>query len=401
MGLFCVNLHFRTEDHGALSAALDQFGNGRRRILPAKNGWTSLFEEQASMQDENRIRELGEGLSQELGVPAIAFLVHDSDIACYWLFDQGRLLDEYNSSPHYFDAHEADEDSLGPSGGQPEILARYCRNGVDQEELRELLAEEAVFAEAIVERLADALGIAVERALADYGDVADGGEGAEFGDDFNDEDDGPNILPLRTPTADQLTAMLRQVSRGAPADPQATALVEAAARNDVDEIDRLVSAGADIDAEGPAPLPAGQPMAGLSQLLGTAAAKFAMTPLLAAVVHKQRRAAERLLDLGADSNRIHPLFGGPVHAATAAGDVELLELLLDRGGNAQAPNLQGQTPLQLITAGRGTLDRLAQAQKMMRSMGFSPPAMLDQLSSVQLPMEGWDACEQLLKARIR
>ena len=110
MGLFCVNLHFRTSDDNAVSAALKQRGVSRCQVVPAANGWTSLYEEQASQQDDERIRDLARGLSDDLHVAAIAFLVHDSDVACYWLFDNGQLLDEYNSYPDYFDADaEGDE----------------------------------------------------------------------------------------------------------------------------------------------------------------------------------------------------------------------------------------------------------------------------------------------------
>src|SRR5579872_7298534 len=127
MGLFCVNLHFRSTDDKALAAALDRRGVQRYRVVPAKNGWTSLYEERTSQQDERWIRDLAGKLSHDLHVAAVAFLVHDSDIACYWLFDDGRLLDEYNSCPDYFDAGGR---GSGPSGGQTDILIRYCQPGI-------------------------------------------------------------------------------------------------------------------------------------------------------------------------------------------------------------------------------------------------------------------------------
>src|SRR5829696_2694227 len=114
MGLFCANLHFRTEDDRALSAALERRGVARYRLLPAGNGWTSLYEERASRQDDDWIRDLGGGLSQDLQVAAIAFLVHDSDVACYWLFDGGRLVDEYNSCSDYFDDDADPDESSRP-----------------------------------------------------------------------------------------------------------------------------------------------------------------------------------------------------------------------------------------------------------------------------------------------
>ena len=36
---------------------------------------------------------------------------------------------------------------------------------------------------------------------------------------------------------------------------------------------------------------------------------------------------------------------------------------------------------------------------MMKSMGAKLPGLAEQLSSVVLPIEGWDACERLLKER--
>ena len=69
MGLFCVNFHFRTTDDKALTEAVNRRGVTRYRIVPAKNGWTALYEEMASDQDDSRIRDLAGGLSEDLHVP--------------------------------------------------------------------------------------------------------------------------------------------------------------------------------------------------------------------------------------------------------------------------------------------------------------------------------------------
>jgi hypothetical protein len=186
------------------------------------------------------------------------------------------------------------------------------------------------------------------------------------------------------------------VPGGAPADPRVTALEQAAASGNTAEIDRLLAEGVAIDAEAPAPLPGGNLMAGLAQFIPGGVPQVMMTPLLAAVAHKQRLAAERLLDGGADPNRIDPRYGTPVHAATAAGEVELLQLLLDRGGDVNAGSAQGQTPLQMLADSRTGLERMAQLQAAWKSMGVKVPR---QMANVSLPREGWDACERLLKAR--
>jgi hypothetical protein len=399
MGLFCVNLHFRTADDKALSAALDRCRVTRSIILPAKGGWTSLYEEEASNQDDGRIRELAGGLSEELHVAAIAFMVHDSDIACYWLFENGKLIDEYNSCPDYFDDDVTDDESTGHSGGKPNVLVRYCRTGVRQEELAAILSEQTVFAENVTQRLADALGIDVERALSDYRDVA-GEEGANGGDDEGD-DGGPKLSPSGKGMPQGFAEVLDAMRPGAAVDPQVAALVEAAARGDTDEIARLIAAGVAIDAVAPIPFTGFPSLAGLGQLLPGGPPKIAMTPLLAAIAHKQRLAAEKLLASGADPNKVHPLFGTPVHAAAGAGAAELLELLIDRGGEVSARSAQGQTPLQILEVARKTNEnmKMDDLKAIMKSMGGKFRGLVEQMSNVTLPTEGWDACEKLLRSK--
>ena len=320
MGLFCVNFHFRSSDDKAIAKALDRRGVTESHVLPAKRGWTSLYEARASDQDENRIRELAGGLSEDLHTPAIAFVVHDSDIACYWLFDNGQLLDEYNSCPNYFDDDPTGDGPSGHSGGRPDVLLPYCRTGLGEDDLAEILGAETVFAESVIQGLADALGIDAERALSDYCDIA-GGEGPEGSDGRDDHDggddpgSGPNISRIQTGVAGQLAKMFGSEKPGAPSDPQANALVQAAADDDVEAIDRLLACGAMVNSEAPGPLAFGPAMAGLGPHFRGGAPKVAMTPLLAAVVHKRRGDVERLLEAWADPNRIHPLFGTPVHAA--------------------------------------------------------------------------------------
>lgn len=400
MGLFCVNLHFRTADDKALTAALNRRNITQNRVLPAKNGWTSLYEERASQQDDDRIRELASDLTKDLHVAAIAFMVHDSDIACYWLYDDGTLLDEYNSCPDYFD--EDGDGSSGPTGGQPAALLPYCRSGVTEANIEEILQGENVFAESVVEGLAEALGIESGRALADYRDegAAPGGD-----DDSDDEGDGDDDGggPVAAPPAVGLMGRLAKMFGVGAADagaPKSAALVQAAASDDVETIERLLAEGVAVDGEAPAPLPGGQSMAGLGQVFPGGLPKIAMTPLLAALVHKKRAAVVSLLNAGADPNRVHPMFGTAVHTATGAGEVEFLQLLIDRGGDITARNAKGQTPLEVVVASRATLDRLAQAQAMMKSMGMRAPGLVDKLSNITLPTEGWDACERLLKARL-
>ena len=140
------------------------------------NGWATLYEELASEQDDTRIESLTADLSRDLQVPAIAFMVHDSDIACYWLFENGRLLDQFNSCPDYFDDAMDDEPS-GATGGRPEIRLPFTLLGVQAAQLEAILSQKSLFAENVIEQLAETLGIAPERAVGDFRNgFMDGGE---------------------------------------------------------------------------------------------------------------------------------------------------------------------------------------------------------------------------------
>src|SRR5262249_29771447 len=146
------------------------------------------------------------------------------------------------------------------------------------------------------------------------GDGGPGGMGAP--DDDDDDDGGLSASPVQAGLVERLAK--RFELSGASPDPQLTALVQAAARGDADEIDRPLADGVAVNGEAPAPLPGGQLIPGLAQVFPGGVPQIAMTPLLAAVVNKQRPSAERLLGRGADPNLVHPRYGTPIHAAAGA-----------------------------------------------------------------------------------
>ncbi len=192
MGLFSVSMHVRTSDDLALPTAMSKRGISRCRCLPPRNGWATLYEELASEQDDTRIQSLTADLSKQFQAPAIAFMVHDSDIACYWLFENGRLLDQFNSCPDYFDDSMDDEPS-GPSGGQTEILLRFTRPDVQAAQLESILSTKNLFAENLIEQLAETLGISPERAVGDYRNgFMDGGEDEDDAGDGDDDGGSPH-----------------------------------------------------------------------------------------------------------------------------------------------------------------------------------------------------------------
>jgi hypothetical protein len=54
--------------------------------------------------------------------------------------------------------------------------------------------------------------------------------------------------------------------------------------------------------------------------------------------------------------------------------------------------------MQIVAASRAMQAQMEQAQAAMKSMGVKIPGLTDRLSMPPLPIEGWNACEAILKA---
>lgn len=423
MGAFIVNINVRTQDRSAVETELQAIGVQEAWVTGAMGGWITIYEEKASTQDDGHIREMAGRLSSRLHAPTIAFLVHDSDLVCYWLYDDGRLLDEFNSCPDYFDRNASPDDSPG----QPEVLLRYCRQGTTLEAVAQVLNDrEHVFAEDQLVKLADLLGINADRVHTDYRYVGEelgpsdldatfvgtnrpepgagpspGAIGSQIRlhretDEDGDDEEMPEARRSAGGPAAQLMQMLGMGGQ-VPADPLVQQLVEAAGRGDVAEIDRLLAAGAAIN--GQAPLkpnaPSGVPSL-MGRLVSGGVLGLPVTPLLAALANKRAEAARRLIEKGADLNFMHPILGTAVHAAAGSGDVELLRLALDRGGNPNATNAQGITPLKTLEQLRLMLGRFSNLGALNAMLGKQVSSQLEQL----IPSaEALEQCAQLLRER--
>jgi uncharacterized protein len=115
-------------------------------------------------------------------------------------------------------------------------------------------------------------------------------------------------------------------------------LFDAASAGDIDEVTRLLTAGADVNArEG----------------------RDGATPLHAAALASQPAMAEVLIAHGADVNALNVGGFTPLHAAAYSGSVPVAELLLDKGAVVdEAAKKFGVTPLLVA----GEQDNLAVAE---------------------------------------
>jgi uncharacterized protein (DUF433 family) len=116
MGNFYTNYTLRGPSQEAVAAALAE----RSAIVtPAQDGCVVVFDEASDDQDQKVISELASQLSRDLRCPVLAVLNHDDDIFWYQLYLSGKLADEYDSSPGYFDTSA---EPSAPSGGDAQKL---------------------------------------------------------------------------------------------------------------------------------------------------------------------------------------------------------------------------------------------------------------------------------------
>lgn len=420
MGAFIVNFNVRSNDRHSVEKTLRDMKVAAAWVTAPKNGWITVYEERASGQDEERIQELSQRLSASAAV--VALLVHDSDVLCYWLYERGKLLDEYNSCPDYFE--DGDPAAAAESRGKPEVLLNYCAAGKKLADVQQTLGNtDRVFAEEQLTEMAELLGIDPTRARMDFAYVGnelapteidavfvgtkpapDRASGAlrrprilsgEDDDDSGDEE-SPSTGPWLRMTA--VSAMLQALGMGQsrpPVDPQLQALVQAAAENNIGEIDRLTAAGTDINGQAPMKATVGDsPLA--ARLLSGGGLAIPATPLLAALAQKHVEATQRLLELGANVKLQNPLLGTPVHAAACSGRVDLLRMVLDAGGDPNVANAHRQTPLDSIRYLRTMMNQAMN----IGALGAALGAQLSERMKGMMPSaESLDECEALLRER--
>ena len=117
MGAFYTNITLRGPDREQVAQCLKQMKR-TAYVSPTADGFTVVYDKETENQDDADLMGLASQLSAAFECPALAVLVHDSDVLAYWLFEEGTLADEYNSAPGYFEGLARTH----PAGGNPEKL---------------------------------------------------------------------------------------------------------------------------------------------------------------------------------------------------------------------------------------------------------------------------------------
>ncbi|MDA7676665.1 ankyrin repeat domain-containing protein [bacterium] len=102
-----------------------------------------------------------------------------------------------------------------------------------------------------------------------------------------------------------------------------TSLYEAAEEGQIEEVKKLLAAGADVNAK----------------------TKFKETPLHFAAENGQKEVAELLIDKGANVNAHAKWERTPLHSTAKTGQKSIIELLITAGANVNAEDFENKTPL--------------------------------------------------------
>ena len=204
-----VNYHVRSDDTAAVAAAVKAQVQGRAVLTPPSGGWVTLYDEISERQDAYEIGRIAGELSVMLSTAVFAFVVNADTLFVYYLFENGDLMDEYNSSPGPTDVR-AGVDPASWFAGRPELLVNYCAEGTRPEAIAGALARvdtlhsstgfgAAVRAEQRLRPLAGALRIDIARATRGYNDVGPRAPGIADAASYVRLDGKPIKNPFRGP----------------------------------------------------------------------------------------------------------------------------------------------------------------------------------------------------------
>jgi ribosomal protein S18 acetylase RimI-like enzyme len=151
--------HVQTDDETSVERAVRQFlprlgRSEHTRVTPPQNGWITVYDDRCD-RDRSAHRRFGAELSERLGTPAVALRLEEDAVVRFYLFERGRMVDEYLSVPTYFgEVSKADELSLAANptlvarltGAEPaevRAVVRTASSTADLPPARELLAQVA------------------------------------------------------------------------------------------------------------------------------------------------------------------------------------------------------------------------------------------------------------------
>lgn len=166
MGVFFTNYHVRKVGTAACAKVLTTLISSRALVTNSKNGWTTVYDERSDSQDIEVLRALAKGLSSKLKTAVIAVMVHDSDIFVYLIYENGELIDQFDSKPDYFGP--VSKAQKKEWRGDFAKLLPYAKRRASAQDFRRFAEKEMVFEEERAGEFSRLLGIDPSRAKTGF-----------------------------------------------------------------------------------------------------------------------------------------------------------------------------------------------------------------------------------------
>lgn len=167
MGSFYTNHTVRGPSQSEL---LEWLRDRPAYVSKSERGLSVVLDAESEDQDGEVLAGLASEISGQLNCHVLAVLNHDDDVLYFELYENGEKIDEYNSSPAFFnESAESDE----PTGGNAALLSTIF-GASDQGKVEAALRGDYVFAFERHRDLALALGLPMYSVGLGYNYVSEG-----------------------------------------------------------------------------------------------------------------------------------------------------------------------------------------------------------------------------------
>lgn len=136
-GLSFGSVHVQTDDAGAVVRAVRQYvprlpGASEGTVVsPPRQGWVAVYDELCD-REPDLLKRLARELSDRMGAVTLAIGLERGEVVHYLLYERGRMVDEYLSTPTYYgELPPGDAVALGANAT---VVARLT--GADPKEVR-------------------------------------------------------------------------------------------------------------------------------------------------------------------------------------------------------------------------------------------------------------------------